>query len=56
MQDGKFRYPSASLLWKLYDGPKTLHEMMGAAAPFGGAEKSGLHPLLVAMRQSVAFR
>lgn len=47
MQDGKFRYPSASLLWEQYDGPETLREMMRAATAFAGAEKSGLHPLLV---------
>lgn len=47
MQDGKFRYPSASLLWEHYEGPETLREMMRAATAFAGAEKSGLHPLLV---------
>lgn len=47
MQDGKFRYPSASLLWEHYEGPETLREMMRSATAFAGAEKSGLHPLLV---------
>jgi len=47
MQDGKFRYPSFPLLWEQYDGPETLREMMRAATAFAGAEKSGLHPLLV---------
>ena len=47
MRDGKFRYPSAPMLWERYDGPVTLREVMQAAKSFAGAEKTALHPLLV---------
>lgn len=45
--DGQFQHPATALTWERYEGEETLRQMMRAATPFAGAEKSGLHPLLV---------
>lgn len=45
--DGQFQHPATALTWERYEEEKTLREMMRAATAFAGAEKSGLHPLLV---------
>lgn len=34
-------------MWESYEGAETLRQMMRAATSLAGAEKSGLHPLLV---------
>lgn len=45
--NGQFQHPASALTWDRYEGVETLHQMMRAAMPFAGPEKSGLHPLLV---------
>ncbi len=45
--EGRFVYPLAPLAWEVYEGKETLDQMMRAANSFAGAEKSGLHPLLI---------
>lgn len=45
--DGRFLYPAAASMWEGYEVTETLRQMMRAATSFAGAEKSGLHPLLV---------
>lgn len=45
--DGRFQQPATALTWELYEGGETLRQMMRAATLFAGAEKTGLHPLLV---------
>ena len=45
--DGHFQYPATASMWEGYEGAETLRQMMRAATSFAGAEKSGLHPLLV---------
>lgn len=45
--DGRFQYPAAALMWEGYEGAETLRQVMQAATLFAGAEKTGLHPLLV---------
>ncbi|WP_026615468.1 hypothetical protein [Ensifer aridi] len=45
--EGQFQHSPASLIWDHYEGPETLRQMMRAATPFAGEEKSGLHPLIM---------
>jgi hypothetical protein len=45
--DGKFDTGGSGKLQDVYQGPETLDEMIRAAKPLTGAEKAGLHPLLI---------
>ena len=46
LENGHFQLP-ASPRYSEYDGPKTLNGIVAASKKFAGAEKSGLHPMLV---------
>jgi hypothetical protein len=41
------RFEPDNIGWSKYDGPKTLDDMIHAAAVLSGAEKTGLHPLVM---------
>lgn len=43
---GAFATDPTQAVWTEYDGPQTLDEMLRAAAPLAGLEKTGLHRLL----------
>ena len=43
---GAFAGDPNHAVWRRYDGPQTLDEMLRAAAPLAGLEKAGLHRLL----------
>lgn len=46
--DGRFALDPDAALWRSYNGPETLAEMVKAAADLAGPEKIGLHALLLA--------
>lgn len=46
--DGTFDIDSNTALWRSYEGPLTLREMIQAADALTGPEKIGLHALLIA--------
>lgn len=47
LKDGRFELGAAEIALSSYDGPGTLDSMLRASSRYAGAEKSGLHPMLV---------
>ncbi len=52
LKNGHFQLP-ASPLYSAYEGTKTLNGIIAASKPFAGAEKSGLHPMLIGNRDVI---